>query len=291
MTGAAPSRRFGFVQWELAGRPGPEPGRYVVRRFAGDDARQVLIVGGLQAPRRRRLARRPRPRATPPGDGPATVEVTRVTVVSATAHDDERAARAWLAHATGAGAEAVTGEALALLNRAIHGHRIAAADPYVTELGPAGALVTRVGYGTGEQVAEGEWEVARELPPAAAGRPGRALPPQERLAALLAGRDVPLACEELALRARLDLDQGRQREAALQARVALDVALAELESWREEAGLRARLEELRGRRAAVAAAADAALQGGLEPSAVEAVDGALGRLEAALRARSAAVRQ
>ena len=115
--------------------------------------------------------------------------------------------------------------------------------------------------------------------------------PQERVAALLTGRDVTLACEELALRARLDLDQGRQREAALQARVALDAALAELESWRDEAGLEARLEELRERRGAVAAAAEAALQGGLEPAAVTAVDAALGRLEAALRARSATLRR
>ena len=30
---------------------------------------------------------------------------------------------------------------------------------------PARALVTRVGYGTGEEVAEGEWEAARDLPP------------------------------------------------------------------------------------------------------------------------------
>ena len=54
---------------------------------------------------------------------------------------------------------------------------------------------------------------------AAGARPARGRSccrPQERLAALLGGRDAALACEELALRARGDLDHGRAREAALQ---------------------------------------------------------------------------
>ena len=43
-------RRFGFVQWEFAGRLGPDPGRYPVRRFAGDDVRVLRQVGqGEQA--------------------------------------------------------------------------------------------------------------------------------------------------------------------------------------------------------------------------------------------------
>ncbi len=37
-------QRFGFVQWEFAGRLGPPPGRYVLRRFAGDDVQAVVIV-------------------------------------------------------------------------------------------------------------------------------------------------------------------------------------------------------------------------------------------------------
>ena len=50
--------------------------------------------------------------------------------------------------------------------------------------------------------------------------------PDERFAALLGAREQPLVAEELVLRARMDLDAGRPREAALQARVALE-ALAE----------------------------------------------------------------
>ena len=46
--------------------------------------------------------------------------------------------------------------------------------------------------------------------------------PEERFAALLGAREPQLVAEELVLRARADLDAGRPREAALQARVALE---------------------------------------------------------------------
>ena len=51
-----------------------------------------------------------------------------------------------------------------------------------------------------------------------------------------------------------------------------------------------RLEELAGLRESVAAAAAEALKGGLSPLDTAAVEAALGRLEAALRARLVAVR-
>ncbi len=97
-----------------------------------------------------------------------------------------------------------------------------------------------------------------------------------------------MACEELTLRARLDVEAGREREAALQLRAALEAALAELAGWRDVGGIAGRLDELRGLQPGVEAAAGAALQGGLEPEDAERVRAALGRLEAALRARSAA---
>jgi hypothetical protein len=147
-------------------------------------------------------------------------------------------------------------------------------------------LVTRVGYGAGDQVADGDWEAARVLPAQHGKRP-RVLVPQQRLAALLSGRDVALACEELALRARRDLDAGREREAAMQAHLALEAAVAELESWRGRSDMAARIDELAGLRHEVSAAANAAIQGGLEPRDVSVVSGALSRLEAALRARAA----
>jgi hypothetical protein len=192
------------------------------------------------------------------------------------------AADAWLARA--ASEDDVVDDALAVLNRAVAGHRLAAFDPWVADATTRRALVCRVGYGTGEQVAEGDWESARELPPPRASR--SMFSPGERVAAILGGRDVALACEELALRARGDLEHGRLREAALQLSVALDAALAELEVWREQ--LAPRLEELESLRPGVADAARAALQGGVEPEALAQVETALSRVEAALRARTAA---
>jgi len=275
--------RFGFVQWEFPGRLGPDPGRYVVRRFAGDDVRQVLVIGGFDAPRRlRRRARRADP-------GPTTVELTRATVIDASPLGELEAADAWLDRASGEDAGRVTGEALMLLNQAVAGHRVASADPWVADADPAHALVCRVGYGTGEQVAEGDWEAARELPlPGPPSARSLILSPQERLAALLSGRDAALACEELTLRARGDLDHGRPREAALQLAIALDAGLAELEVWREQGDMARRLEELDERRAAVAEAARAALRGGIDPDRMADVTATLERLEAALRARQVA---
>jgi hypothetical protein len=242
----------------------------------------VVVIGGHDAPRRRRRAGRPR-RADP---GPAEVEITRATVIDAEPLGDPET---WLERATGAEAERVTGDALALLNRAVAGQRVASADPWLPDADPAHAIVCRVGYGSGEQVADGDWEAARELPlPTARGARSLVLSPQERLAALLSGRDAALACEELTLRARGDLDHGRPREAALQLAIALDAGLAELEVWRDQGDMAERLEELDDLRGAVARAAEAALQGGLEVEVVSSMELALGRLEAALRARQVA---
>ena len=277
-------RRFRFVQWEFAGRLGPDPGRYPVRRFAGDAVREIVVIGGVEAPRRSsRPARRRRARDV---DAPQVepVEVTRATVIDAAPLHEHEGAEVWLARAVDDAS--VVADALAVLNRAVAGHRVAAADPLVADADPARALVTRVGYGSGEQVAEGDWEAARVLPPPR-DRRSRALVPQQRLAALLSGRDVALACEELALRARGDLTAGREREAAMQVHVALEAAVAELESWRGHATMAERIDELSERRAPVAEAANAAIQGGLEPAQVEVVDSALERLEAALRSRAA----
>ena len=271
------------MQWEFAGRLGPEAGRYVIRRYAGDDPRQIVVIGELGAVPRKRLGRR-RPRSAAPGAGPDAVEVTRATVI-ATDPLPEDGAREWLRKAVEQRDETV-GDALMLLNRAIHGHRLSSGDPYVREVSAAQALATRVGYGSGEQVADGDWQEAVDLPPPKEKR-SALLSPQQRLAALLSGRDVALACEELTLRARLDFDQGRGREAALQLGLALDTALAELEGWRASDEISRRLDELAEHREPVAAAAAAALQGGLQPEQTEAVEAALKRLEAALRARAA----
>ena len=187
---------------------------------------------------------------------------------------DAASAAAWLRSA----GEADLAADLAVLNRALHAHRIATADPRAHGVARGDALVARVGYGAGEQVADGQWTDARELIETGPRRRRSRIPAaQGRLAALLTGRQGALACEELALRARLDLDEGREREAVLQVRIAVDAALAELPADPAASALTERIEELR------------ALSAGLAAADHERLTFALGRLEAALRARAAAL--
>jgi hypothetical protein len=245
----------------------------VVRRHAGDDVQFVVVVSepvDVPAPPRRR-----RPRVVPQGQEAGPAPVTRVTVIEGEPLPD---GDAWLRDADVAGA-------LAVLRRLVAAYRVSAADPSVADPDPGRALAARIGYGSGEQVADGDWEAARTLP-VSLGR--RALASQERLAALLTGRDVALVCEELTLRARADVDAGRWREAALQLDAALRVALAELEAWRGERDIASRLDELAGFVDRVGAAASSARAGTLEPAQTAALSEGLGRLEAALRARAVA---
>ncbi|HEV2769421.1 MAG TPA: hypothetical protein VGV40_04480 [Solirubrobacteraceae bacterium] len=242
------------------------------------------MIGELGAPERRRLRGR-RPRQAQPG--PEPVATGRATLVDTAALDSDGAAARWLA---GADLEALADESLARLNRALHAHRLSVADPGAHEVRREQALVVRAGYGEGEQVSKGRWSRARSLP--AAHGPGRrggrpAMRAQERLAALLDGRDAPLVCEELALRARTDVDAGRDREAALQLRAAFDAALAELPAYADGHQLSERLDALAAARTGVDAAALAALVGGLDEVRAQELEQALRRLEAALRARGA----
>lgn len=250
-------------------------------------ASHVVVLATAGAKPRRRFERR-RTREAEPEPAPAAVAVARATVIAVEAPlADQASGRAWLATATDGGQDEAH-DALRVLNDVLHAHRVAAADPYGRDVSAPQALVARLGYGAGEQVAEGRWigAVAIDL---RARRPPRtaALRPQERLAALLGGRDRALACEELVLRARLDLDEGRPREAALQLRVALEAALAELEGALGVAGMADRLTELRELRGAVGSAANEALGGDLEAGTQDEVEAAVERLEAALRARAA----
>jgi hypothetical protein len=176
--------------------------------------------------------------------------------------------------------------AAACLARFLSAHRVSSADPGAPD--PGRALLIRAGTGTGTALAAGEWSEAHVLPQVEPARVRRRSKhrPAERLAALMSARDVALACEELTLRARGDLESGRHPEAALQLEAALTAALAELIGWVTHGDLVERLEELRGYVAPVAAAALAAREGRLEPAGVEVVTAALARLEAAIRARA-----
>jgi hypothetical protein len=276
-------RLFLFVQMEFPWELGPADGRYLLREGSGGEPERVVVLDTVGAARRGRRPRRSR--RVPAEAEPGEVPTVRATVIDSASVADERQASRWLSDLDGA---RETLAATATLNRMLFAHRIAAADPYTHELYPAQALVVRAGWGEGEQVAYGNWLHARELPWSERGRHRRAavLRPQERLAALLGGRSEALLCEELALRARLDLDAGRLAHAALELERAYAAALAELPA--ERLGiLAARLDELSGLRGGVIQAAQAALPGGSEQPDRETVGHALGRLEAAVRARAA----
>ena len=321
-----PARLFLFLQFEFPWELGPPDGRYLLRSGADAEAERVIVLGTLGAAPRAsargpglpvlRRSRRGKVLAGGPPE-PARVATTRVTIVDPIPLSAERQAQAWM---NDLDAERDASAALTVLNRVLRFHRIASADPYIHEVSPAQALVIRAGWGEGEQVADGRWLHARELPwtggtgRSAGGRRRRgdrsaALRPQERLAELLGARGEALLCEDLVLRARLDLDHGRLAHAAIELDAAYSAALGELRAEQRQ-DLAIRIDELDSLRPGVAAQARAAL-GGTEPSAEqtdtaatgagserapntsaappqeEIVSHALERLEAALRARTA----
>ncbi|MHB8659299.1 MAG: hypothetical protein ACYC91_15365 [Solirubrobacteraceae bacterium] len=284
----SPSPLFGFAQFEFPWLLGPPDGRYLLRR-EGDPPdsppAHVLVMATLGAPERRRLARSRKHRAEPEPE-PSPVATARTTVIDVAAPwADADGAAQWLKD----GGEPDLERPLTVLNRALHAFRLVTADPFLNTVSREQALVARIGYGAGEEVADGRWSAARELRLGAPRtRRTKVLHPQARLAAVLGGRERAMACEELTLRARLDVEQGRAREAALQVLVALDAAIAELGVDPTARELSGRLDELRDQRDAVAEAAQTALAGPLDVASLAVVSFTLGRVEAALRARAVA---
>jgi hypothetical protein len=217
------------VQLEFGFLLGPPDGRYLTRPHSGGPTEAVLVLATLGSPERRRLARR-RARAVEDAD-PEPVPTSRATVVRPEPFLSRQDASAWLEtlRRDERAALAQRDAAIRVINRALRAQRAAAADPYAADVSAERSLVTRIGYGLGEALAEGLFAEALELRPAAPRRFKRSMEaPEERFAALLGGRERALVAEELILRARCDLDADRPREAALQARVALEALAAEL---------------------------------------------------------------
>lgn len=244
----------------------------------------VIALKTLGAPERRMLRGKRARNVSEAGAEP--VPTSRATVIAAEPFASPLEAEAWLA-ALRRERDALHEEArlgTAELNRMLRAHRAAAADPWAAiECSPAHALIVRVGYGSGDLVAEGRFDDALELPRTEAGalsrgRRGDVVGPGERLAAILSGRDELLACEELVLRARADVEAHRPREAALQARIALETVLAELDPDDPE---------LAASRAEVGDAANVALAGDPPEHLQSAVAHVIERMERALRRRPA----
>jgi hypothetical protein len=165
-----------------------------------------------------------------PGE-PEQVPVTRVTVTGES-FDDASSGSAWLKR-TISDRERGTRElrdATRIVNRALSALRAEARDPLVQEIGATKALAIRLGHGTGDELAEGRWTEASQVPQPRRGRLDD-VESQSRVAAVLAGRDEVHPAETLMQRARLDAQQGRDAEA----RYGLQAARAAL---REEPGPR-----------------------------------------------------
>jgi hypothetical protein len=255
------------VQFEFPGAFDVPDGRYLVRSEDGQRVLVVETVGAPPPPRRRRR----RPKESEAGAELESLPLSRITVVRAhepfeSATDAER----WLAEVVASedSIEAAVADGIGLLNRALHAHAAASADPLGTGLRTERAAAVRIGHGSGKEVAAGRFSVAREVDVRTAGGSRRRqrdeeLRPQERLAAVLGGRERVDVCETLILRARADLDAGRRREAALQLRVALEAMLVELGGALADPGHEQDMAELDGRRGEAGEAANAALRGDL----------------------------
>jgi hypothetical protein len=243
----------------------------------------VIVLSTLGAPQRRLLRGRRRPTAVEEQGGAAAVPTARATLIRAEALASSDEAERWLdrlRHDPRA-IDSEVDDAARELNSVLRAHRAATADPYVREVSRSVANAVRVGYGSGDLVADGRYAAAYELPAEARrGRPSsEAMAPLERLAAVLSGTEDVGVAEELVLRARLDLDADRPREAALQARIALEALLAEPPDD-EAAGA------LGAHRKAVGDAANAALHGEIGPELEDAVAEAVTEMRRSLRRSS-----
>lgn len=283
------ARLFGFAQLDFAGRLAVADGRYVVREGQRE---RVLVVETLGAPpptgRRRR-----KPRVAHADDLPAELPLTRVTAVRAFEPlADEGSAVAWL-EAAGRDEETVDRlleEGAADLNRALHAQAVAGGDPHPQAATLEQAVTVRIGFGSGEQLADGLFTEARLVDPGL--RPGsrrrqrdEELQPQQRVAAVLGGRERLDACETLLLRARADLDGDRDREAALQFRVGLEALLVELRGALSDPGHGEDMATLEARRHETGELANAALKGNLDADQSRALAELLGTAERILRRR------
>lgn len=278
-------------------------GRWLLHRQPPENTEQVVILATVRAPaamgrrpeQRRRGSRAPRPAAADPHESAELreVPVTVAMVIDATPMHSEQEAQGRLASMQ---VDPAIELAFGAISRLCEARRIAAADHHACNLDPLAAIGLWAGYGDGDQLAAGRWMAATRLPwppPPAKRRRRSALlvdaGTEERMVALLSGREQALICEELALRARSDLQARRRAHCAIELERAYAAALAELEQERASEIL-SRRAELAQLHADLSAAAAAALTGAGSGGADGDIDeellrNALQRLEAVLRAR------
>jgi hypothetical protein len=298
---------FSFVQFEFTHSLGPHAGRYVVasnepvataspdpaldarneqlagtRHGAGSS--DVLVIGVVGAPAAgRRLLRRAR--QVEPDAPPAEVPLSVATFVKGTQplpnlgeaqsqleeeRFSEQRQQRWV------------DEGLRVLNVAIRGHRTGAPDPYAVEVTQRDARRIRIGFGTTEQVQNGLWQQAFELPPPVLPRSRRIerLRPAEAVAAVLSGNNEVLEGEDLLSRALIDLDHSRTRAAAFGVAAAVRLLASELGSQPAP-----ELESLHQRAELAERLAGAAAGGPLDATQVRELESLIAALEDLLDAR------
>jgi hypothetical protein len=202
-----------FAQIDLAGTLPLPDGRYVTRPEGEPDAApDVLALRTLGAARARSRRRRGRPVPLAGEPGAAPLQLTRVTLVKARPLEREDEAADWLSRVSSDEqlAEQLLEETTRTVNRALLAHRVAAPDPYATD----------------EDVADGRWRAAVELPETQ--RRGLrselidSVGAQERVAAVLGGRDSVAPYEVLLVEAELAARERRRDLAALTLAAALE---------------------------------------------------------------------
>lgn len=283
------TRLFGFTQFDFAGPLAIADGRYLVR---DGEREQVLVIETLGAPPPARR-RRKRPKDAEIGEPPVELPVARATVVLAfNEFEDEKAADAWLQETTATedNIDRLVEQGIDELNQALHTQAVASGDPYPQTVTPARATTIRIGFGGGEALVDGAFTSAHQVDPGLGPTSRRRqrdeeLRPQQRLAAVLGGREQLDACESLLLRARADLDAGRDREAALQLRVGLEALLRELKGALSDPGHEEDMTTLEGRRHGVGELANAALQGELNAAQLQTLRDTQALCERVLRRR------
>ncbi len=211
-----------FAQLDFAGTIALGAGRYLVRPPGEADADpDVLVIRTLGAVRAGSRLRRgkPVPLETEPPPDPLTL--SRLTLAKAIPFTGGDEARAWLDAVLGDEeiTQALLDEVIRTTNRALHAYRVAAPDPYAGDLDIETAIAIRFGYGSGQQVAEGRWDAAAELPERRR-RSVRAetidsVGAQERVAAVLGGRQEIAHEDALLADAERHAGQGRTALAAL----------------------------------------------------------------------------
>jgi len=283
------TRLFGFTQFDFAGPLAIADGRYLVR---DGEREQVLVIETLGAPPPARR-RRKRPKDAEIGEPPLELPVARATVVLAfNEFEDEKAADAWLQETTATedSIDRLVEQGIDELNQALHTQAVASGDPYPQTVTPARAATIRIGFGGGEALVDGAFSSAHQVDPGLGPRSRRRqrdeeLRPQQRLAAVLGGREQLDSCETLLLRARADLNAGRNREAALQLRIGLEALLVELKGALGDDGHEEDMATLEGRRHEAGELANAALRGNLTAEQRQSLSELLATSERVLRRR------